>query len=217
MSKRDYKNFAIGESYHVFNRGNDKMDIFRDDEDYDVFLSRLEECLYPRSASHGAHVVATSTKGKLYSRKLLPEDAFSLLAYCLMPNHFHFLILQQSELPISALMLKLISGYSKYFNKKYERVGSLFQDQFKATYITDTMHLLHTSAYIHNNPEIDGIAPAEEYPYSSCREYVKSITPAHSIIHRELIGGQFPHPEAYRDFMRESMEITRRAKSTSLL
>lgn len=168
MRTRDYKQFAQGEYYHVFNRGNAKADIFCDHEDYKLFLNRLLEAVYPErqdvkgALSHGRN-----------QRKPLPEGAFSLVTYCLMPNHFHILLGQHSELPISTLMLKVATSYSKLFNKKYNRVGSLFQDQFKAVQVENNEQLLYLSAYIHLNPQTAKlVARAEEYPYSSYREYV---------------------------------------------
>ena len=202
MARRDYKEFAVNEIHHAFNRGNDKMDIFRDDEDYHFFLYRLEEALYPSGESRGV-------KGR-HMRRALPANSFSLIAFCLMPNHFHLLILQKTDLSISALMLKVLTGYSKYFNKKYNRVGSLFQDQYKTTYVQDNTQLLHTSAYIHNNPLTDGLTISPEtYPYSSFCEYLGGEA---RISQPTTVLEQFPNAEAYRDFVAESFEVTKRNK-----
>lgn len=166
MNNRDYKQFAPGEYYHVYNRGNAKMDIFCDGEDYDVFLRRLLEAVYPeRPSVNGAH-------SQRNQRKPLPAGAFSLVAYCLMPNHFHLLVGQHTELPVSALMLKVATSYSKLFNKKYSRVGSIFQDQFKAVRVESNEQLLYLSAYIHLNPKKTGIGVISTYPYSSYQEYL---------------------------------------------
>ena len=202
MARRDYKEFAIRETHHAFNRGNDKMDIFRDDEDYRFFLRRLGEALYPANEARG-------TKGR-HVRKALPADSFSLVAFCLMPNHFHLLILQKTDLPISALMLKILTSYSKYFNKKYGRVGSLFQDQYKTTRIQGNTQLLHTSAYIHNNPLIGKLTSMPEaYPYSSFYEY---MTGGVTLSQPNTVLEQFVGTAAYRDFVAESLEITKRNK-----
>ena len=117
MFTRDYKTFAPGEFFHIYNRGNNKQDIFIEDSDYEFFMLRLKQNLYP---------------DKFDELKIqpLPSNSFSLISYCLMPNHFHLLIRQNSEIPTSKLMLKICSSYSKVFNKKYERVGHIFQDQF---------------------------------------------------------------------------------------
>jgi len=207
MAKRDYKDFAVGECHHAFNRGNDKMDIFRDAEDYLFFLRRLEEALYPDRSVNGHHSQQRN------QRRALPPDSFSLVAFCLMPNHFHFLILQKTDLPISTLMLKVLTSYSKYFNKKYGRVGSLFQDQYKTTHIGDNTQLLHTSAYIHNNPRTDGLTETpESYPYSSFREYLHRDNQSSTFSETKMVLEQFSDADAYRQFVYESFEVTKRNK-----
>lgn len=75
-----------------------------------------------------------------------------MIAYCLMKNHFHFLLRQNSNIPISTFMLRLSTSYAKYFNIKYGEVGSLFQDRFKAKLVETDEYLLHLSRYIHQNP-----------------------------------------------------------------
>lgn len=165
MNTRDYKQFSPGTFYHVFNRGTAKLNIFCDTDDYLLFLKRLKENIYPNEIS-----LPVTRHG--YVRKKLPADAYDLVCYCLMPNHFHLLIKQNTDLPISKLMTKLCTSYSKCFNEKYERVGSLFQDQFKAVAIESNEQLLWLSAYIHINP-LKGklITNLSDYTYSSYLEY----------------------------------------------
>lgn len=117
MKNRDYKQFGAGEYYHVYNRGNGKQNIFLDNDDFSFFLWRLRQNLFPSAEDGGRRVQ-------------LPADSFSLISYCLMPNHFHFLIKQNSDIPTSKLLLKICTSYSIYFNKKYNRFGHVFQDQF---------------------------------------------------------------------------------------
>ncbi|MDO8521164.1 MAG: transposase [bacterium] len=168
VNNRDYKQVGPDTFYHVFNRGTAKMKIFLSPDDYGFFLSRLRECLYPKEIDR-----AELAKTRLYVRTQLPADAFDLICYCLMPNHFHFLLHQNTELPVNKLIGKLCTGYSKYFNKKYERVGSLFQDQFKSVPITSNEQLLWVSSYIHRNPLEAGLVPKlEEYAYSSYPDFV---------------------------------------------
>ncbi|MEK7668967.1 MAG: transposase [Patescibacteria group bacterium] len=152
MRNRDYKIFAPDSYYHVFNRGNAKMKIFLDQEDYRFFLWRLKENLFPEQVEKNRRAPSANLPKERYVRKLLPPNSFSLICYCLMPNHFHLLIRQNSKIKISELMLRVCGSYAKYFNKKYDRVGSLFQDQFKATLVNKNNYLLWLSAYIHENP-----------------------------------------------------------------
>jgi putative transposase len=161
MYARDYKTFHPGGYYHVFNRGNNKELIFLDQQDFLNFLKRLRIVLNllptPNIRQRGALRV-----------RPLPKNSFSILAYCLMPNHFHFLIQQVSNVMIGELIKKVCVSYAMYFNRKYNRVGNIFQDTFKAKEILNDSYLTYLSAYIHNNPD-----SALNYPYSSLIEYSK--------------------------------------------
>jgi putative transposase len=213
MSRRDYKGFAAGETYHVFNRGNDKMDIFREQADYTLLLFRLKEILAHTQGHLTQGALVQAGKGERHHRKSFARGSFSLIAYCLMPNHFHFAIQQNTDTSISELMLSLVGGYSKYFNKKYERVGSLFQDQFKAVHIKDNTQLLHLSAYIHQNPKTAGlVSDPADYPYSSYREYIDLVQKDEAICDPGLVLGQFAGTASYKAFVDESLHTIRRNK-----
>lgn len=202
MKTRDYKQFAPGEYYHLYNRGNGKMDIFREPADYHFLLSRLEEYLYPNRKSRRAPSAGSAER---YQRKTFTDGAFSVVCYCLMPNHFHFLMRQNGDEPLSALMLNLWSGYSKYFNKKYNRVGSLFQDQFKAVAVDSDEYLKWLSAYIHQNPRVARLVrDAGEYPYSSYQEYLGRA--GGELCDKEVVLGGFRNAGEYEKFVSDSLE-----------
>jgi hypothetical protein len=158
---RDYKNLIQDHYYHVYNRGHHFQNVFEDDQDYFNFLKRLKILLGLEPVVRGRH-----RKGNL-SLRSLPPGSFDIIAYCLMSNHYHLLIRQNTDLPISNLMNRLCSSYGKYFNAKYGLVGSVFQDTFKAKVILPDNYLAYLTAYIHNNPT----SPAS-YPYSSFQEYI---------------------------------------------
>ncbi len=167
MNTRDYKPFVEGGYYHIYNRSNGQQELFLDREDYIFFLFRLKETLYPEKSGN------TSSINSLERRRPLPSGAFTLLTYCLMPNHFHFLIQQNTHLEVSKLISKVCTSYSKYFNKKYKRVGSLFQPKFRAISVEYTEYFLWLSAYIHNNPSVAGIISDDKvYPWSSYQDYL---------------------------------------------
>lgn len=155
MRDRDYKTFRPNNYYHVFNRGNNKQAIFLDDADYISFLKRLKFVLGLLSVSRNQTRI-----------RPLPAGAFSIITYCLMPNHFHFLIRQNSDVGIDKLIQKVITSYVSYFNKRYNRVGGLFQDQFKAKLVDNDSYAQYVSAYIHNNPA------NLDYDYSSYKDIV---------------------------------------------
>ncbi len=137
--------------YHVYNRGHNKQQIFLSYKDYLRYLKRLEE----------------------YREK----HPVTILAYCLMPNHIHLLARQDSEMEIAHFIHRLHTSYTMYFNKKYERVGSVFQGRFKAKAIESEPSLLQVTRYIHINPLelLRAQGPAfklESYEWSSYATYI---------------------------------------------
>lgn len=128
--------------YHVYNRGVNKQQIFLDDQDYAVFLNLFKRYLNDEPAK--------DNKGREY---LWLYNDIELLAYCLMPNHFHALIYQTNPQAMTRLFRSVTTTYGMYFNKKYKRVGPLFQSRFRASMILNDGHLDHISRYIHLNPK----------------------------------------------------------------
>ena len=157
--------------YHIYNRGVEKRKIFLDEQDYKVFLKYLKLYLDPpgklpiRKVSIGNNTFQTVPRPlKNY------YDKVKLLSYCLMPNNFHLLIKQTDKKSIELFMRSLATKYSVYFNKKYNRVGSLFQGPYKAVLASDDIYLLHLSRYIHLNPGKDS---PYRMAYSSYPEYLQ--------------------------------------------
>ncbi|MEK7082045.1 MAG: transposase, partial [Patescibacteria group bacterium] len=178
------------------------MNIFLDEEDYLFFLRRMKEALYPLETKTMMPIAGQKQWASLLPRRRqLPPDTFSLLLYALMPSHFHLGIMQNTELPLSAFMSKICTSYSKYFNKKYGRVGSVFQDQFKAVIVTSNEQLLWLVAYIHNNPIKAGLVKdLNKYPYSSHLDYIGARKGM--LCKRGLILGQYKSVENYvKDIM----------------
>jgi putative transposase len=192
------------------------MDIFRDQADYLFFLSRLKEYLYPDDHTRAPYTGAPSAGKARYVRKAFPSGSFTLVCYCLMPNHFHFVLRQNTEVPLSDLMLSLISGYSKYFNKKYGRVGSLFKDQFKSTRVDSNEYLLWLSAYVHQNPKVAGLVKnLSSYVYSSYPDYVGLRNG--SLCVKDIVLEQFSSTEAYDVFVADSFDTIKGRKDLEYL
>jgi putative transposase len=147
-------NLVQGEIYHIYNRGVDKRDIFMNDEDRFRFIHDLFEFNDANAVSNlGIHLTTNKTKevGLPYNReprKILVE----ILAFCLMDNHYHIIVRQKTENGITEFMRKIGTGYTNYFNQKYERVGALFQGRFKSVCIKSDAHLMYLPIYIHLNP-----------------------------------------------------------------
>lgn len=180
-AKNTIKQFVKDGYYHIYNRGVEKRKIFMDKQDYLVCLSYLKTYLMPKDVKNLQAIIADpkikwGEKDKIL--KLLRMNNFSqkldLLAYCLMPNHFHFLVKQTDEAVIDNFMNSLFTRYSMYFNRKYHRVGRLFQGVYKAVLVNTDEQLLHLSRYIHRNPVsiLQGDA-LQKYPYSSYGAYLK--------------------------------------------
>ena len=189
MNHRDFKKFAPGAIMHIYNRGNNKEKIFFDEQDYRAFLFRLGLCL--------GFIEEELNKEKLiampYSRIRITDvnkNNFKLHVFSLMPNHFHLLIEQVGDTPISKLISKICASYSKYRNNKYNRVGHTFQDCFKAVPIEDASQLMWVSNYIHTNAVKDGIVEhPEKYKWSSYNDFASDRNLL--IINKELIIGTF--------------------------
>ncbi|MBI2097571.1 MAG: transposase [Candidatus Vogelbacteria bacterium] len=144
--------FAPGEYYHLYNRGFDKRQTFLDHRDHIRFLASLylansKEQFHPsdwpgQNVENIFNVIPIS----------LNERLVDVGAYCLMPNHFHLLVREKEDKGISLMMQKLQTGYSMYFNKKYQRTGGLFESTFKAQHVDNDRYLNYLLAYIHLNP-----------------------------------------------------------------
>jgi len=174
MPSRNLIKIYVKDSYyHIYNRGVEKRIIFEDDQDYKVFLKYLKEALSNPSLLRIDKIQVTLQGGSFKGVPRQPKNFdtnIDLIAYCLMPNHFHLLIKQKENNSMEHFMRSIITRYSMYFNKKYNRVGKLFQGHYKAVLILDDNYLLHLSRYIHLNPsEYNKNLESE---YSSYAEYL---------------------------------------------
>ncbi len=141
-SKNLEKDYLEHSYYHTYNRGVNKRRIFLDSDDYTVFLNLLKRYLDIEPTK--------DNKGREYEQL---HGRLELLAFCLMPNHFHLLIYQHDSEAMTRLMRGVLTSYTAYFNKKHKRIGPLFQDRFKASRISQDSYLQHISRYIHLNPK----------------------------------------------------------------
>jgi len=169
--------FVSSAHYHIYNRGNNRGPIFFQPENYLYFLQGMKRYLLP---------------------------AADVLAYCLMPTHYHLMVRvkQTSEVSsqISSGMMKLSVSYTKAINKRFARVGALFQGPFQARPILDSNHLLHLCRYIHANPVKDGLVPGPaDWPYSNYSEWIGEREG--SLIDLRFVRAQFADPGGYKDFV----------------
>lgn len=135
-AKNSVKTYVDNSYYHLYNRGVEKRTIFQNEKDYKVFLSYLQ--FYLTEPLRGESPKSFPSQELLNHTKNI-----QLIAYCLMPNHFHLFIKQREKDSINHFMRSLLTRYSMYFNKRYSRVGSLFQGPYKAALIDNEMQYLY--------------------------------------------------------------------------
>lgn len=157
--------FGMGNYYHIYNRGVEKRNIFLDKWDYLRFLETLN--FYRKTPT--PMKLSDFRRGVIKLKKIENQtELVRIFCYSLMPNHFHLLIQQLSDSGITEFLRKLSDSYTRYFNTKYERVGSLFQGTFKAKLIETDESLLQLSKYIHRNAfPLEMLWEGKVYPHSS--------------------------------------------------
>jgi putative transposase len=148
MLRKD--NFVPGEIYHIYNRGVEKRIIFKEVSDYRRFMIMLY-----LSNSTKPFNISDLKRGKQYADMFTvdrKDNLVSILAWCLMNNHFHLLLKEKIDGGITKFMKKLCTGYSMYFNKKNNRTGSLFSNRFQSKLVGDDLYFDKIFSYIHLNP-----------------------------------------------------------------
>ena len=167
--------------YHIFNRGVEKRNIFGDYFDFKRFIVGMKEFNDSSSVrlrerlevSPGPTWVSTQVgPGETPGENLGEEKLVEIVVYCLNSNHYHLLLKETSKNGVARFIQKLITGYTGYFNKKYERTGALFQGKHKKVKITSNAQLLYLSAYINANHYVHKIKEFEDWEFSSLSDYV---------------------------------------------
>lgn len=162
-------------TYHIFIRGVGRQLIFEDDQDREMFLELIERFM--------------GDDGKLY-------------AWVLMDNHVHMIIGDDMK-DLSSFMRRLETSYSGYFNKRYDRVGHLFQGRFGSEGIEDDRQLLAAIRYVHQNPVKAGISDSCDYKWSSYREYIDSSENMPTLCDTAFILAIFDEPSQFKKFHSE--------------
>lgn len=202
--------FAIGEYYHLYNRGTEKRKIFLETRDYQRFIVLL----HLANNKEVVHISNQLYQGRSLMELLhikIPERLVALGAYCLMPNHFHFLLKQVSINGISKFLSNFQNAYTRYFNAVHERTGQLFLNQFKTVRVETDEQFIHVSRYIHLNAltsyVVKDFASLIEYPWSSLSEYINPITSP--ICDTEIVLDFFKDRLAYREFLKDQIDYQR--------
>ncbi|RPI86722.1 MAG: transposase [Chloroflexi bacterium] len=176
--------FVPNSYYHLFNRGNACQKIFFEQSNYLYFLRGLKDYVCP---------IATIT------------------AYCLMPTHYHLVVrvkeVETSEVlaPLSRAMKNFLISYTKGMNKRYSRVGTLFQGAFKSKPVRTYKYLLNLCIYVHANPVKDGLVEEiADWPYSNYLEWLGERNG--SLVDRQFIEDNFNSPAEYKSLVLEYLK-----------
>jgi len=189
--------FAEGEFYHIYNRGVEKKPIFTQQKDVDRFFKSILE------------FNNITPIGSIYENSFVKESSIyrplvRFVAYCLNPNHYHFILEPIVNKGIEKFMQRLGTGYTKYFNRRYKRSGVLFQGKFKSSHIDSNEYLLHVSAYVNLNNKVHQLgSQASKLVRSSWNEYVDPAR--QGICDKRIILDQFSTANQYVEFANSSL------------
>ncbi|UCD55079.1 MAG: transposase [Candidatus Omnitrophota bacterium] len=223
-----------GEIYHIYNKGTEDRKIFLKDSDYFRFIHDLFEFNNKEAAVntnrffYKRHKSQTVRMPEIKRRKR--NLIIEILAFCLMPNHFHLMIKQKVENGISKFMQKLGTGYTMYFNTRYERKGVLFQSKYKIKLLSSEEHFIYLPHYIHLNPldligikwregKVDNPEKAaeflESYRWSSYLDYIEkknfpSVTQREFLL--KVFGGRQEYKQSIYGWLK-MMELARVEKA----
>ena len=178
-ARKDTLTWQKGMYYHIYNRGVSKVAILHEATNFLFVIRKIREYI---QANH-----------------------ISMIAYCLMPNHYHFLVRQDGQEPAGNLPQSVFNSYSKAYNKMYSHSGTLFEGRFRAKAIQTSSHLLHLCRYIHGNPVKDGlVADPTDWPYSNYLEWIGERND--SLMDKDFIKEQFSNAEEYKKFLFEYLK-----------
>jgi len=168
--------FTAGNSFHFYNHAIGKENLFVKDEDYQLLLRRF--------------------------KKFLNRYNVSVFSYCLMPNHFHFLLRQEDDNPAYRLLNSLFSSYVQIFNKKNHRIGRLLRSPLNHVHVDNDPYFIYLCQYIHFNPVKAGlVSKPEDWPYSNYLEWIDKRND--ELFNPEMRDAWFSSPEEYRDSIKE--------------
>ena len=178
-ARKDLLTWQKGMYYHIYNRGAHQTSIFRERTNYLFVIGKMKE----------------------YARK----NHISVIAYCLMPTHYHICARQDGEEPAGNLPQFVFNSYTKAYNQRYLHSGTLFEGRFRASPIQTDSHLLHLCRYIHGNPVKDGlVADPADWEYSNYLEWIGEREG--TLVDRAFVVNQFDNGEGYKIFLHQYLQ-----------
>ena len=213
---------AKDEIYHIFNRGVEKRSTFTDKREHQRALMTTDFYRFknPVSSLSLAQVLdLNSEKRELFLTQLKERgrELVEIICYCLMPNHFHFLLKQKEKDGIKIFLSNFSNSYTRYFNTKHERVGPLFQGIFKAVRVEDDEQLMHVSRYIHLNPFTSFVVPEsklEDYKWSSLPEFFGT---KEGFCKKEIVLDLFSSISGYKKYVFDQADYIEKLEAVSSL
>ncbi len=170
--------FLPGYYYHIYNRGANKQQIFKEKSNYLYVIK--------------------------YLKKYSIELDVSIVAYCLMPNHYHFLVRQNGHYPAGLIPQRIFNSYTKAFNRSYSHSGTLFEGRYRSKVVEDVSYLIYLCKYIHINPIKAGlVTKPEDWIYSNYQEFLGLRRG--SIFDPEFFDEYFHDKKDYFDFVTEDL------------
>lgn len=206
---------VTGEYYHVLNRGISDQPVFIDKRDYQRMMLGLS---YYKFVNQSVRLSLFNTLnidqrlslwGELQRKD---EKLVEIIAFSLMPSHFHLLLRQVIEGGVSTFIRRLTNSYTRYFNTRNERKGPIFQGAFKAVHISTDEQLLHVSRYIHLNPVVSFVIPETKlwtYPWTSIPEYFASASLSNPV----PILSHFKTKNDYKNFILDQVDYGKKLEA----
>lgn len=208
--------FSNGYVYHVFNRGIDRRDIFTEFREYKRALELIKYYKYQYTPVSYSKLLQQpkEIRGDVLKKLKKNNTYVDILAYCLMPNHFHFMLQQNTDKGVPIFISNFSNAYTKYFNTKHERNGPLLEGVFKAVFVETDEQLIHLSRYIHLNPVVSSIigeVDIHKYKWSSFPEYI-SLLDNDRVANDDLVLRIVGSKEKYREFVVDHVDYARRLR-----
>lgn len=201
---------ANNQIYHLYNRGIDHKPVFTTKWEFQRAIDVIKFYQFADLPFRFSQLLKLPSEERI---KILTDISsenrklVEIIAYCLMPNHFHLMVKQLQDGGITKFVSNFTNSYTKYFNAKHERKGHLFEGLFKAVLVTADEQLIHLSRYIHLNPVSSFIIKDEDlenYTWSSLPEYLNLSSS--SFCQKDIILNQFPSIKAYRQFILDQVK-----------
>ena len=196
---------ATGEVYHILNRSVQKLPIFQGKRECNFFLGAME---YYLQVEPPVKLSLYKTNKDKFNIKKDDNFLVSVIAYCLMPNHFHLILKQLAEEGIKKYIQRSTNSFAHYYSKKHESSGHLFEGNFKAVRISSDEQLWHLSRYLHLNP-VSGylVENPKDYPFSSYGIYLGEKKS--NFVDPSLVMENFSSPGKYKSFVEDRKDYQR--------